>query len=126
MRLFLVPWACHRAAPQRPLRVVVLDKTVPFENRVEHRSLFWLLDHLKVVQADGSSYDSTTDYLGAYPGPNPGDPPARTADLTAGAALSADLLYLADTYGVYEGDYLDAEERLLKADAVVIRTARNT
>lgn len=100
----LVPWGLHSLGPERRLAVVVLDKTVPFATYVEHRSLFWLLDHLKIVGPGGSRYDPSRDYLGAFPGPRPGDRPSRTADLTEDAVRAVDLLYLADTYGVYEGD----------------------
>ncbi len=102
----LVPWGIREASPSRRLDVVVLDKTVPFENRVEHRSLYWLLDHLKIEKPGGGAYDRDADYLGAFPGPVPGDPPERTGDLTAERARRADLVYLADTYGVYRDDLL--------------------
>ena len=52
--------------------------TVPFENRIEHRSLYWLLDYLMLHKPDGGAYDRDTDYLGAFPGPVTGDPPVRT------------------------------------------------
>jgi hypothetical protein len=93
----------------RKLDVVVLDKTVPFEPRIEHRSLFWLLNHLKIVHTDGRPYDRDRDYLGAFPGPVPGDPPERTVDLTRERAVKAELLYLADTYGVYREDLESGE-----------------
>ena len=102
--LLLTPWACYRMRPETKLDLVVLDKTVPYANRIEHRSLYWLVGHLKIVHPDGRPYDRDTDYLGAFPGPVPGDRPARTIDLDREAALRADLLYLVDTYGVYEDD----------------------
>ena len=102
--LILVPWTIHVRAPSRALDVVVIDKTVPFRNRIEHRSLFWLLNHLKIAKPAGGGYDRDRDYLGAFPGPVPGDPPAWTTDLTAERAARADLVYLADTYGVYRKD----------------------
>ncbi len=108
--LILVPWASHLARPERALSVVVLDKTVPHADFIEHRSLFWLLDHLKIVRPGGGRYDVTRDYMGAYPGARPGDPPARTEDLTEQAALAAELLYLADTYGVYSEDLTSGSE----------------
>jgi hypothetical protein len=105
--LVLVPWTAYLVRPSHRLSVVVLDKTVPFKNRFEHRSLYWLLGYLKVVKADGTPYDLDRDYLGAFPGPVPGDPPERTRDLTAADVAGARLVYLADTYGVYRKD-LDA------------------
>ena len=111
--ILLAPWACYSARPRKRLDVVVLDKTVPFNNRIEHRSLFWLLEHLKIERPAGGIYGADRDYLGAFPGPNPGDPPARTTELTRERASHADLIYLADTYGVYRDDLLSG--RAMKA-----------
>ncbi len=102
--LLTIPWLIHVFAPRHPLEVVVLNKTAPFTDRIEHRSFFWVLEHLKVVHADGRGYDWRTDYLGTQPGPDPGDPPAATRDLTESDIEGAQLLYLIDTYGVYEED----------------------
>lgn len=112
--VIVVPHAIYRARSAHLVDIVVLDKTVPFRTWVEHRSLFWLLDHLRVVKRDGTSYDMTTDYLGAYPPLVAGEPPERIADLNADAARGADLLYLVDTYGVYHDD-LASGERMLAA-----------
>jgi len=102
--LALLPWACYGLRPERTLDVAVVDKTVPYRDRREHRALFWLLRHLKVVKPDGTRYKADEDYLGAFPGPRSGDPPERTVELTPARAAAADLLYFADTYGVYEAD----------------------
>jgi len=101
---FLVPRIVHGVRPERRLPLVALDKTVPFENRLEQRSFFWLLDHLKIVKDDGSRYDVDRDYIGTEPAPRAGDPPVRTRDLVDADVERARLLYLIDTYGVYEGD----------------------
>jgi hypothetical protein len=110
----LVPWALYAARPARHVDLCVLDKTVPFANWIEHRSLFWLLDHLRVVRADGTAYQPARDYLGAYPPPVPGDPPAATRDLTAADVARVRLVYLADTYGVYRDD-LKSKDRMAAA-----------
>jgi hypothetical protein len=105
----LVPWACYAVRAPRPLDLVVLDKTVPFRTWIEHRSLFWLLDHTGVVTAKGAPYDETSDYLGAYPPQRAGDPPASTRDLSAADVAAARLIYLADTYGVHALDLVSGE-----------------
>ena len=110
----LTPWACYEARPKRRVDLCVLDKTVPFRNWFEHRSLYWLLDHRNVVKADGTGYALERDYLGAYPPEIAGDPPERTRDLTAGDVQGADLIYLADSYGVYRDD-LASKERMAAA-----------
>jgi len=107
----LVPWGCYAARPARILPLVVLDKTVPFRNWLEHRSLFWLLEHERIVKSDGTPYGYAYDYLGAYPPPVPGDPPESTRDLAAADVAPAKLVYLADTYGVYRGD-LASKDRM--------------
>jgi len=101
---FLVPRLVYALRPARRIDLVVLDKTVPFRNWFEHRSLYWLLAHLNVVKADGANYAVERDYLGSYPPETPGDPPERTRDLSPGDVAAAQLVYLADTYGVYRDD----------------------
>ncbi len=105
-----IPFAAYAFRTAHPIRICVLDKTVPFRNWFEHRSLFWLLDHLNVVKDDGTLYAVESDYLGAYPPAVAGDPPERTRDLTAGAVSVAKLVYLADTYGVYRDDLKSKEK----------------
>ena len=109
--LILIPWGCHQARAPIRLDIAVLDKTVPFQNWIEHRSLYWLLDHLGVVTPRGAPYAAETDYLGAYPPPKAGDPPARTRDLGPAEAASARLVYLADTYGVHVLDLVSGEQQ---------------
>jgi hypothetical protein len=118
--LVVVPWVAYRARAQTPLALVVVDKTVPFRNWFEHRSLYWLLEHDRVVKADGSPYAVERDYLGAYPPPVAGDPPERTRDLTTSDVAGARLVYLADTYGVYRDDLRSRE----KMEAALERSPR--
>ena len=91
--------------PQTNLDLVVVDKTVPFQNHLEHRSFFWLLDHLNFKNGEGQPFDPKSDYFGPEPGAESGDPPVSYRSLEASSlTATTDLLYLADTYGVYEGD----------------------
>lgn len=112
----LLPWAVYRGRPERRVDLVVVDKTVPFRTYVEHRSLFWLIDHLKLVKPDGEPYRLERDYVGAFPPPRAGDEPESTIELTRDRARAADLVYLADTYGVYRDDLLSrgAQEAALE------------
>src|ERR1041384_6908653 len=82
----LVSWGAYITRPVRRLDIVVVDKTVPFEDRIEHRSFFWLLNQPRIRRPDGSAYVPARDYVGAFPGPEPGDPPARTTELAAARA----------------------------------------
>lgn len=79
--------------------IVVLDKTVPFEKYREHENIFWLLHALKIAGPDGRYLEAATDYFGF-------DPKTRTGrELGPKDLEEADLLFVADTYGVYVGDY---------------------
>ena len=148
------PYFFWLKAPELPLKMHVVDKTVPFEDRREHRGLFWLLGQNKFVDPapakEEQFYDFTKDYTGFYPkedfnaeehDPSEyGIPTPEQAEVEsleeAGEAVVAedplvtakkrpkdwsllfeyellkqpmlqdrDVLYIADTYGVYTGDY---------------------
>ena len=53
--VLLIPQIIWYLKPVRPLAVTVIDKTTGERYR-EHRSLFWLLRHWKVVQPDAGGY----------------------------------------------------------------------
>ena len=80
--------------------VIVVDYTVPADNYDPHNGLMWVLNHAKVQSAsDDRLWQSDRDYIGYYPEDR--DNPLALADAIVGAP---DLIYLADTYGVYEMD----------------------
>ncbi len=94
--------------PESPWRVRVLDKTVPHEDFREHAALFWVLRHEKVATPQGDrSWSLDRDYVGFYPVADPADENVRGHGrlLSARDLQGADLLFVADTYGVYTGDY---------------------
>jgi hypothetical protein len=109
--ILLAPRLLFALQPARPLEIVVIDKTVPFDNFLEHRGLFGLIAQLKIRHADGRRYEMANDYIGAKPGQPAGEPPRETIDFDLSLAESADLIYLIDSYGVYSGDLLSADER---------------
>jgi hypothetical protein len=105
---YAIPHLFWVRSPELPLKLAVVDKTVPFKDRREHRALYWLFIQNKFVDPDKSGearwYDYKTDYIGYYPGLGPGQ--GSSAALIAPEALAdRDLLYISDTYGVYAADY---------------------
>ena len=87
--------------PKSYLPIHVHDKTVPEPvNYREHRELFYLSKHWRYTDADGNFRDYRTDYSGYHPEDN-----HRKERLTKELIGDAKLLYLADTYGIY--DYED-------------------
>jgi hypothetical protein len=98
--------------PGSTLGVVVLDKTVPNEEAMEHAAIHWTLNHLKYLKPDGQAYDEMADYFGFFPGETPGE--SKIADFTSLSSSeksrlidSSSLVYFADTYGVYENDFIE-------------------
>lgn len=86
---------------EKVLDVAIIDKTVPNETYREHQGLSWLLNHNRYVKADKGSYEASTDYYGFVP-----DEAAKKYDTrpVPDSLINKDLIYLADTYGVYEED----------------------
>ena len=102
----LISVAVWLRKPPLDLRVQVVDKTVPHRDYREHGALFWMLRHGKVRSAaEQTSWPVAEEYGGFRP--DPGDSPERGDgfDLQDADLENADLLYIADTYGVYWGDY---------------------
>lgn len=102
---------------ESPWRVAVVDKTVPHEDYREHGALFWVLRHEKVSSPQGArDWTLGQHYVGFAPTPGDPDQRGKGRDLTALDLENADLLFLADTYGVYEGDYVDPREAATALD----------
>jgi hypothetical protein len=99
--LALAPGIAWRLMPPHPLGVLVVNKTVPDTTYRGHRAFIWVLDHLKIVHPGSlAPYDAATDYAGFVPLTN-----RAWSVRDFPSALRADrVVYLADTYGVREGD----------------------
>ena len=96
-----IPFLSWKHLPARTLKVVVVDKTVPEPSRREHAGLFWVLNHRKFRHPDGTDYQVDRDYYGFFPLPDHGWEIKEPS--IAGAA--PDLIYLADTYGVFTEEF---------------------
>ncbi|MCB1186375.1 hypothetical protein KDL29_04330 [bacterium] len=70
----LIPHLFWERTPDIPLKMMIVDKTVPFQDYREHRGLFWLLTNNKFVdptkQTDNRFYAEDLDYTGFYPPPD--------------------------------------------------------
>ncbi|MCA1029824.1 hypothetical protein LCL95_02105 [Bacillus timonensis] len=97
------PFWLWQLKSSKTLEVLIIDKTVPDETYREHKGLMWILNHLKYIQGDGTTYHLKKDYVGFYPKKNqeygireiPSD------------LKSYPLIYLADGYGVYEEEFYE-------------------
>ncbi|MGB6408642.1 MAG: hypothetical protein WBF39_14280 [Planococcus donghaensis] len=86
---------------EKIVNVAIIDKTVPTESYREHKGLTWLLNHQRYVSETEQAYNATTDYYGFVPDET--DESYTIRELPTDYS-GTDLIYLADSYGVYEED----------------------
>lgn len=104
--LIAMPFVLWIAKPYRQLDIWVVDKTVPYSDFREHAGLFWLLNNEKIAKpATRVLYDKRSDYYGFYP---TGKNEWRSLKLPQ-TGKKPDLIYIADTYGVYRDDYMQSK-----------------
>ncbi|NUN15663.1 MAG: hypothetical protein HUU55_18720 [Myxococcales bacterium] len=114
--LMFSPYLVWQVGSRPTLKLRVLDKTVPFDDYKEHASLFWALNFFRYPPPPGHDrWDLANAYVGYYPEirdadgvalpppfPETGENPWRL--LQHQDLEDTDVLYVADTYGVYELD----------------------
>ncbi|WP_226617948.1 hypothetical protein [Cytobacillus firmus] len=83
------------------LNVFILDKTVPDDSYREHKGLIWILNNEKYIKSDGDRYSIEADYSGFKPGMKN----EYTIKPLPDNLEKYQVLYLADTYGVYEEEF---------------------
>ncbi len=96
--------------PSQNLEIILIDKTVPNKDYQEHGSFYWMLDHNKIRKSDGNSYLKDSDYLGFFPSGNSDfgfskDLNKKSKVEIENMVSKSDLVFFADTYGVYEDDF---------------------
>ncbi|SFT49686.1 hypothetical protein SAMN04489724_1002 [Algoriphagus locisalis] len=96
--------------PSKELEVLIIDKTVPSDSYQEHQSIFWTLEHLKFKNSDGEFYQKERDYMGFYPDTSASFGTFRdfnqlSENEIVEKANELDVLFLTDTYGVFENDF---------------------
>ncbi|HWO97435.1 MAG TPA: hypothetical protein VNM45_14100 [Bacillus sp. (in: firmicutes)] len=99
--LFLLPIVLWHLESPRKLKVAVLDKTVPNESYREHQGLTWVLNLLHIQNDKDQEIRANKDYYGFMPSEKEKRYHVRELpdDLS-----EFDVIYAADTYGVYEKD----------------------
>lgn len=101
-------WLFWYIKPDKPLNIYILDKTVPTTERTEHKSFNWILNHHKYVKPGGNLYDINKDYYGFFPinsKTQEFDFKSLRIHEVQGEAQDYDMLYYADTYGVYYNEW---------------------
>ncbi len=101
--------------PGVSLQILVMDKTVRDQTYQEHQGIFWTLDHLKYQKSGGGFYRSDRDYLGFFPNGQADygaskDLAGKSEDEIKSLVDKTQLIYLADSYGVYESDFIKEKQ----------------
>ena len=87
--------------PEKKLQIAIIDKTVPNETFREHLGITWLLNHLKYTNDKSKAYDQQIDYFGFVPIEEQKSYEIRSLPTNYD---EYEVIYLADTYGVYTED----------------------
>jgi len=95
---------------KKPMNVLILDKTSSTLEREKHRSLTWILTNDRFVKKTNKlSYSFRKDYFGFVPTRPLREHQWDKRDLRLANVLkfadTCDVLYVADTYGVYMNDW---------------------
>lgn len=99
--VLITPWAIWQLQKDKPINAWIIDKTVPTNDYREHRGLFWVLNHLKFSNSlTAKPFDYRQDYYGYFPTAK-GD---KIKEISP-ALSRPDLIYIADSYGVYQDDF---------------------
>ncbi|MGG4489936.1 hypothetical protein [Metabacillus idriensis] len=101
--LLSAPFWLWRMEQSEELNVLIIDKTVVDDSYREHKGIVWLLNTMKKTQDNGKVYDAAKDYSGYLPKEKKG---REIPD----SLSSYQLIYLADTYGVFTGDSDQSEK----------------
>lgn len=92
----------------KPLKILIYDMTVPFEERDEHKSLSWVLINQKYTRSSQLN-KLNSDYKGFFPQSDfkfvTKDFSKLTKEEVYQAADSLDMVYYTDTYGVYTNEW---------------------
>ena len=101
------PWIQWRASPSRTIDIAIIDKTVSDSDYNGHKGLIWILNQQKIVDRDGHTYVNDESYFGFNPNA------VNRINSLPSTLRGKDLIYAADTYGVYEQDpdQTDGEDR---------------
>ena len=98
--LLLSPRIYWQFKEKTEIDMLIIDKTVPTTDYREHKGLFWFLKNEKIVKENGGFFDIGIDYYGY-------DPYEEKPMDTYKHENIKDVIYIADTYGVYSDDLED-------------------
>ncbi|PKM72381.1 MAG: hypothetical protein CVU92_07440, partial [Firmicutes bacterium HGW-Firmicutes-17] len=100
--VLVLPFLIWNNQASTSLNVWVVDKTVPNPSYKEHKGLMWALNSEKVVlESTGNPLRYDSDYYGVFP---KSDQDYQVREIPQTQEMPQ-LIYLADTDGVYRSDF---------------------
>jgi hypothetical protein len=105
--VFYLSWSFQ---DKKPIDIAILDKTVPTLERINHKSITWILTNSRFVRKEKkNSYSYKKDYYGFAPTRPLKDKGSIKMEYHLGEMMDLpekiDALYFADTYGVFFNDW---------------------
>ena len=107
----VISWIVWKMEKEIPINLLVIDKTTPEKNFSEHLSFFWVANQSKWVKPTGEKYNYAQDFLGFHPAEN-GEYIIKDLKVygkgnSVKLADSLDVVFFADTYGIYNSNWKD-------------------
>jgi hypothetical protein len=99
------------ASPEKPLNILILDKTVLDSKTQEHLSLSWILTNEKFKHSISGKYEHNINYLGFFPNDS-GQYKIKDFNRVDSVALDSiadlyNIAYYTDLYGIYEAEWTE-------------------
>lgn len=110
--ILLIPvslWLIWFLTPKKPMKILIMDKTVLTSNGPEHEMFNWILTNNRITKPDKSFYNKGEDYFGFFP---LRDQQFYIKDLKKmnpkqidSLANYYDMTYFTDLYGIYYNEW---------------------
>jgi hypothetical protein len=97
--LLIIPYLLWEMSAEKELEVLIINKTVPDQSYMNHKGVVWALNYSKYTKANEEHYDVAKDFAGVEP---LGTSEYSIKPIEEFPASEYNLIYIADTYGVYE------------------------
>lgn len=102
-------WLGWLLTPKKKLVIAIVNKSVRSQQRKEHASLSWILNHEKYTKTRKKRYSEGNDYFGFFP-QEKGKYRIKGLERFSPfqihkLSLDSDLAYYADTYGIHSADW---------------------
>ncbi|MBC7390328.1 MAG: hypothetical protein H7329_14015 [Opitutaceae bacterium] len=108
-----IMWLSWFFTPKTRFVAAIIDKSSQNSGGQEHISLTWVLNHNRLTKTETQPYSSSNDYYGFFPMKNErfkikGLERFSSSQLKQ-LSMDADMLYIADTYGIYNNEWYTHE-----------------